>query len=122
VLIDELDEDDPSELTTEELRQEVERLRKLVEAGDLDDDPSASDGGGLAKFPPNGLGFEDGALPPSRLRTGACVPNHPTRLLGHEVTSSTTPCPDGLWWLVQPHAARVRRLRHGGGARQAAQV
>jgi len=77
VLIDEIDEDDPSELTTEELRQEVERLRKMVETGDLDDDDNASDGAGLAKFPPNGLGFVEGGLGPSRLRTGACVPTTP---------------------------------------------
>lgn len=87
VLIDEMDEDDPSELTTEELRQEVERLRKMVETADLDDHPTSSHGEGLAKFPPNGLGFEDGALAPSRLRTGACVPNHPSHLQGHGVMS-----------------------------------
>jgi hypothetical protein len=50
---------------------QVERLRNMVETGDLHDDTDDFDGGGLAPFPPNGLGFHDA---PSHLSTGVCVP------------------------------------------------
>jgi len=88
VLIDEIDEDDPSELTTEELRQEVERLRKIVETD--------SDGAGLDKLPPNGLGFVEGGLGPSRLRTGACVPTTPQRPPGGLPAPSQAPTRTGF--------------------------